>query len=1034
MSATPTIVADIGVNSSGSYPVGFQDLGGVAYFFATSPNLGAELWRSDGTVAGTTLVKDIRPGVSSSVENVASDPTTYSLTNVSGTLYFVANDGTSGLELWKSDGTAAGTMRVKDIRPGSGNAFDRYTPPQLVNLNGVLHFIANDGTTGIELWRSDGTESGTFLVKDIAPGFQSAFSSSSGAGFLTTVGSLLYFAADESVGGRELWKSDGTLAGTQRVVDIQPGSSDSSPVSLTNVDGVLYFIARHPVAGEEIFRSEGTAATTTLVADLAPGISSSNPLWLTNVGGTLFFTSRGNESLNDELWKVDGGVAARVKDIRLGSSSSDPSHLTASGNLLYFVANDGGSGRELWRSDGTEAGTYLVADVRTGGQGSLSTSILPNLTAIGDLLYFVANDGSTGSELWRTDGTAAGTTLVRDINDGAGSPFTSINDLLLNRIGTRLFFAASDGVSGRELWVVDSPSATARRVHDIYGQGEWGSPTGLTSFDGAVYFWASDRTNGIELWHSDGTDSGTRRITNISNGSGSAVPFSPVTPIVPYNGALYFAANDGSASGVELWRTDGTAAGAVRIRDVFPGSAGASIEQLTVAGNLLYFVANDGVHGAELWRTDGTEAGTLLVKDIAAGDQGSSVSWLTNVDGKLYFVANDGVSGLELWRANDEGVDAAIVADLGTGAFGSAPRFLTMLNGSLLFAATDAETGAELWRFDPLLEQAELVRDIRSGQQGSEPAWLTNANGTLLFVADDGIYGTELWKSDGTTTGTLLVSDVRPDGSGFSNSMNPSFAAIGGLTLFTANDGIHGRELWKTDGAAGGTALVKDVYAGSASSAPANGVNVSGVYYYAANDGQHGVELWRSDGSLEGTFLVAELNQGFTSPTTLINHQGVLYFAGTDPQLGNELWKLAPDPVAMTAGDYDQNGVTDGADFLKWQRAFGSADFTNDGDNDGTVGSGDLDAWEDNFGSPESASPAGGVAAAVAAILADEEAGTDGASTTTTSQGSLESIAGVSQRAREAIFAAGDFSLLFGTAHPASEDWLAGRRGRGARR
>jgi hypothetical protein len=190
--------------------------------------------------------------------------------------------------------------------------------------------------------------------------------------------------------------------------------------------------------------------------------------------------------------------------------------------------------------------------------------------------------------------------------------------------------------------------------------------------------------------------------------------------------------------------------------------------------------------------------------------------------------------------------------------------------------------------------------------------------------------------------------------------------------------------------------------------------------------------LWRSDGSLDGTFLVADLNQGFTSPTTLINHQGVLYFAGTDPQLGNELWKLAPDSVAMAAGDYDQNGVTDGADFLKWQRAFGSADVTNDGDGDGAVDGGDLDVWADNFGSPEPTSPSSGVAG-VAAIFADEESAAGTASTTTASQGSFDNTADSHIRAREAIFAAGDFSRLFGLGGEGEVETSLRRRGRGGR-
>jgi trimeric autotransporter adhesin len=103
------------------------------------------------------MVKGINPGAGGSSPGA--------LTNFNGTLYFSANDGTHGFELWKSDGTAAGTMMVKDINPGAGGS----SPGALTNFNGTLYFSANDGTHGFELWKSDGTAAGTTMVKDIAP-------------------------------------------------------------------------------------------------------------------------------------------------------------------------------------------------------------------------------------------------------------------------------------------------------------------------------------------------------------------------------------------------------------------------------------------------------------------------------------------------------------------------------------------------------------------------------------------------------------------------------------------------------------------------------------------------------------------------------------------------------------------------------------------------------------------------------------------------------------------------------------------------
>src|SRR5262249_48897227 len=163
---------------------------------------GDELWKSDGTEQGTVLVKDIYPGRES------SDPTY--LTNVNSTLFFTAFEPNTGYELWKSDGTEAGTVLVKDIYPGF--TYNDYTgefyvnssyPQDLTNVNGTLFFTADDGVYGDELWKSDGTEAGTVLVKDINPG-----SVGSNPNDLTDVNGTLFFTAVDGVNGGQVWKSD----------------------------------------------------------------------------------------------------------------------------------------------------------------------------------------------------------------------------------------------------------------------------------------------------------------------------------------------------------------------------------------------------------------------------------------------------------------------------------------------------------------------------------------------------------------------------------------------------------------------------------------------------------------------------------------------------------------------------------------------------------------------------------------------------------------------------------------------------------
>src|SRR5262249_45599516 len=193
---------------------------------------------------------------------------------------------------------------------------------------------------------------------------------------LTDVGGTLFFAAFDSVNGTELWKSDGTAAGTVLVKDINPGRSGSSPGNLTAVGGTLFFSAVTPETGNELWKSDGTAAGTVLVKDINPGTGS--------------------------------GLDARA-------------NLTVVGETLFFAATEPATGRELWKSDGTAAGTVLVQDINPGSASSIGTVGGANFAAVGGTLFFVAASPDIGTELWKSDGTAAGTTLVKDINPGSAS-------------------------------------------------------------------------------------------------------------------------------------------------------------------------------------------------------------------------------------------------------------------------------------------------------------------------------------------------------------------------------------------------------------------------------------------------------------------------------------------------------------------------------------------------------------------------------------------------------------------------------------
>ncbi|MDW8223825.1 MAG: hypothetical protein RMJ82_12840, partial [Gemmatales bacterium] len=277
---------------------------------AWTPAHGRELWKSDGTSAGTVLVADINqiaPALPLSSNNLDSDPRY--LVNVQGTLYFTANDGIHGKELWKSDGTSTGTVLVADILPAANSSY----PAWLTNVSGTLFFAATLPWQGRELWCSDGSSAGTRLVRDIRAGSDSSYPQQ-----LVNAGGLLYFVANDGTSGYEVWRSDGTSAGTLLVRDIRPGSLSSYPGNLRELNGGLVFTADNGTAGMELWKSLGQPGYTFLLRDVLPGSEGSQPAELTNYQGKLLFRAR-DQAGDIEPYILDTTVTTILRVIRPGA-------------------------------------------------------------------------------------------------------------------------------------------------------------------------------------------------------------------------------------------------------------------------------------------------------------------------------------------------------------------------------------------------------------------------------------------------------------------------------------------------------------------------------------------------------------------------------------------------------------------------------------------------------------------------------------------------------------------------------------------
>jgi ELWxxDGT repeat protein len=852
------------INTGGdSNPQSLVNLNGVLFFSASGVvngvATGRELWKSDGTEIGTVQVRDISPGGGN------SNPT--ELTAVSGTLYFAADDGTHGVELWKSRGTATTTVLVSDIDPGGSS-----NPDHLTAVNTTLYFVARNGPNGRELWKSTGTRTRTILVKDIAPG-----GVSSDPDHLTSVNGILYFSADDGPSGQELWKTNGTNSGTIRVKDIN-GGGISSPADLTPVGRRLFFSANDGGV-RRLWSTDGTNLGTVLITDSTNPLGPSNPHNLINLGGVLIFSADDGLGLTgEELWRSNGTAAGTrlLQDIRPGPLGSSLQRFTVVDTSLFLVADDGANGTELWVTNGEDGGTLLVKDINLTPPAPASSDP-DRLTSVNGLLFFTANDGVNGIQLWTSDGTFSGTDPVSASDAVAGSSNPSN---FINHQGS-LFISANNGSQGRELWKSGGSPATTKLVSDIFKLGPSSNPTSLVSVGGTVFFSASNLHNGRELWKTDGTNGGTVLVKDISPGSSDSSP----SELTAVGTTVFFAATDGPPGDIELWKTDGTALGTVRVRDITLGDNGSTPRLLTAFNGSLFFAADDGLNGRVLWRSDGTEAGTDTVKDpddsvISLPSELTVVP--TAAGSQLFFVAEDALRGRELWKLN--GTRADVVEDIlgGIGA-GSRPQNLTagkfndngVVRDVLYFTATDGADclpttpptchGFELWRSDGTPEGTSLVRDINTGRDdavcggecSSTPQSLVNVNGTLFFTAESPVEGRGLWKSDGTANGTDPIR-LRDFVTLVEGSSPNNLTAFGSILLFTANSVPNGVELWRTDGTTR-TRMIKDILPGPLGSSPENLLVAGNGVYFSADDGATGRELWRTDGTFLRTRLMRDI-------------------------------------------------------------------------------------------------------------------------------------------------------------------------------
>ncbi|MGN6617457.1 MAG: ELWxxDGT repeat protein [Ilyomonas sp.] len=807
---------------------------------------------------------------------------------------------------------SAQNIRLIDIEKSKDSYSNNNTYSDLnmfAELNGVFYFSSNDGIHGYELWRSDGSFKGTYLVKDINPGINSSNCSD-----ITVFAKKIYFSASDGVHGQELWSSDGTAQGTQLVADLNP-YYDANPSFLTNVNGTLYFVISSSFNyRDQLWKTDGTEAGTVLVADFSSPYSE-NAKELTNVNGKLFFTLDVN-GYDSQVFTSDGTAQGTFSLGDFNSNGADgASNLTSLNGLLYFSVDDNERGLgHLYVSDGTVTGTHavnnpdnifvplyrgedfhpftiknntlffqgytddngyelckynalnpsnkvaFVKDIIPG-----STSSYPNLNSminVNGTIFFTIGPAGADAELWKTDGTSAGTVLVKDINPGGLNGYYG----LINMNGT-LMFAFGNNALGFELWKSDGTKEGTVLVKDIMTGIYSSYPSYLTYKHGIFIFSAKDPQKGFELWKSDGTEAGTVLIKDINR-----VTTSPSYPgqFTALNKETTIFTAGTLKKGFELYKTNGWEAGTKIVKDIYAGSFSSYPGFLTKSNNRVYFFATDST-GYNLGSTNGLEAGTKLFYHLNLNN--FSIQQITATDDLLYFTLFNYTNyQQELWRSDGTAAGTyPIKTDL-------SPYYnlnITAVGKTLFFVNDDFVNGPELWKTDGTVANTTIVKDIYPGYQGSYPSNLYSFKGRLYFSADYG-YGPFLWVSDGTEAGTKVIKAALVQG---------AFAQANDKLFFNAYSTVaRGNELYATDGTSAGTKLVKDINKGPAGSYPFALTNGDTALYFFADDGKHGSELWTSNGSREATHLVKNITPGIdgTYFNSMVNVNDKLFFIVND--------------------------------------------------------------------------------------------------------------------------------------------------------
>ncbi len=822
------IAYDLDPRNGSGFPTTGNDIvvAGARAFFVPDINSdfqthGNELWVSDGTAAGTHMVKDLTPGrVGTNIDD---------LVPVGQNVLFSASVPTLNGQVYLSDGTDAGTIRLTDPAVMGLTAAGVATIARSADGGTVYFFGVNTSDQSV-IVRSDGTLAGTAVVATNVPGL--------GTGEIGLAGNRLYYQSFVGSVGWELFSVDLTTGASGMVKDINPGSSSSFPESFGTVGNKVLFFATTAASGKELWSSDGTPAGTSMVTELVAGTSGVSVLETGTANGAYLFM-RGRD-----LWRSDGsaGGTALVETLELSTTPSFAEMGSGTQRGFIYVSSQS----TLITTDGTAAGTFRIF----GPTGSPFVASALGLPSYGDGQVFLdVTDSANGREIWTTDGTLANTRRVSDVAPG-NSTASSAFFAKTNRDGSLAFFVATDATIGNELWTATAAAGSGHLVMDVNQSGMSSTPEHVTAAGVKLFY---ERFNGMQpgLWATD-------TVTNANTFLGAFESVSATEPrSAAFGNKIIYSGRIGTSAGVEPYVSDGTLAGTFRLGDLFSGVPGSEPSEFIPLGTRMFFRAKISSSDSRIFRTDGTVAGTQRVLDQLNGA-------MAVFGDKLYFASTGG----SLWRVGETGAAEQVVAS------GDGIGYLAASQGRLLIfrnkstgekvlqtydGVNPVQTVAtlpsvssiissvaelngvtmfsygQLWRTD--FTAAGTVAIGGAPVNGSEPDVFRVLNGVMIYHGSrSGVAG--IWRSDGTPAGTY---NVKPD------IFTPDeLTVFGGRVYLTGGGPVDGtRKLWVTDGTAAGTTQVMTADGITPVEPRWLQATATALYFAADDQDRYGRELWK---------------------------------------------------------------------------------------------------------------------------------------------------------------------------------------------